>query len=161
MANKSNNVSDQLEEWFVLEGKVVLITGVSSGFGWDFSINLAKTGCKVIVAARRLDRLKTLCNLINKSSSPYTPLAIPLELDITSDPLVIEAAVQKAWTAFGQIDVLINNTGVSGSTRTFKLSNEEWSRVFKVNLEWLCSKYIGSHMQNASRGGSCYSSSSI
>ncbi|KAL8147216.1 hypothetical protein AgCh_004802 [Apium graveolens] len=115
MANKSNKVSDHLVTWSELEGKVVLITGASSGFGWDFSVNLAKAGCKIIAAARRLDRLETLCNLINKSSSSNTPLAVPLELDISADPLVIEAAVQKAWTVFGYIDVLINNAGIRGT----------------------------------------------
>ncbi|KAL1824820.1 hypothetical protein ACET3Z_011598 [Daucus carota] len=160
----ANNVCEQLESWSDLEGKVVLITGASSGFGWDFSINLTKAGCKVIAAARRVDRLETLCCLINKSSSSDAPLAVPLELDITSDPPVIEAAVQKAWTAFGHIDVLINNAGVSGSTMSsLKLSTEEWNRVFKVNLDgaWLCSKYIGLHMQSAGRGGSIINISSI
>ncbi|KAL8155197.1 hypothetical protein AgCh_000541 [Apium graveolens] len=82
-------------------------------FGWDFSINLDKAGCKVVIASRWVDRLKTLCDLINKSFSPDTPLAMPLELDITYDPPVIGAAVLKAWATLGQIDVLINNAGVS------------------------------------------------
>lgn len=118
MANNSNKVSQQLEAWSDLErgDHRVLITGASSGFGCrDFSINLAKTGSKVIAAARRVDHLKTFCNLINKSNSPGSPLAMPLELDITSDPPVTEAAVQKALAAFGHIDVLINNAGVSGN----------------------------------------------
>ncbi|XP_074364990.1 uncharacterized protein LOC141706055 [Apium graveolens] len=164
MANKSNKVSDHLVTWSELEGKVVLITGASSGFGWDFSVNLAKAGCKIIAAARRLDRLETLCNLINKSSSSNTPLAVPLELDISADPLVIEAAVQKAWTVFGYIDVLINNAGIRGTTsRTLKLSNEEWNKVLKINLEgtWLCSKYVGTRMRDAGRGGSIINISSI
>lgn len=116
MATNSNNVSDQLEPWSDLKGKVVFITGASSGLGWDFSINLARAGCKVIVAARRVDRLNSLCRLINnlQSSSSNAPLAVPVELDITADPPVIKAAVQKAWTAFGKIDVLINNAGVRG-----------------------------------------------
>lgn len=50
----------------------------------------------------------------NKSSSFNTPLALPLELDITADPSVI---VQIAWTAFGHIHLLINNAGVPGNTR--------------------------------------------
>lgn len=118
MANNSIKVSDQLELSSDLEGKVVLITGASSGLGWDFTINLADTGCKVIPAARRVDRLKSLCNLINGSSSSNTPVAVPLELelDLTADPPVIEAALRKAWTALGHIDVLINNAGFRGNT---------------------------------------------
>lgn len=114
MASNSNKLSEHVELWSDLEGKVVLVTGASSGFGWDFSINLAKAGCKVIAAARRLDRLKSLCQLINnfQSSSCDTPLAVPL--DIKADPSVIEAAVQEAWRVFGHIDVLINNAGIRG-----------------------------------------------
>lgn len=122
MVNNSKKVSDQLEPWSDLKGKVVLITGASSGIGWDFSINLARAGCKVIVAARRVDRLNSLCNLINnvhESSSSSAPLAVPIELDITEDPPVIEAAVQKAWMAFGQIDVLINNAGIRGINKSY------------------------------------------
>lgn len=118
MAKNSNKHSEHVMPWSNLEGKVVLVTGASSGFGWDFSINLAKAGCKVIAAARRLDRLKSLCQLINnfQSSSCDTPLAVPLELDIAADPSVIEAAVQEAWRVFGHIDVLINNAGIRGNS---------------------------------------------
>ncbi|KAK1391647.1 3-oxoacyl-[acyl-carrier-protein] reductase [Heracleum sosnowskyi] len=165
MANNSNNLSDHVMPWSNLQGKVVLVTGASSGFGWDFSINLAKAGCKVIAAARRLDRLRSLCQLINnfQSSSCNTPLAVPLELDITAHPAVIEAAVQEAWRVFGHIDVLINNAGITGSTTTtLKLNEEEWDRVFKINLTgaWLCSKNIGLRMRGAGRGGSIINISS-
>ncbi|KAL1815082.1 hypothetical protein ACET3Z_017656 [Daucus carota] len=167
MANKSDKVSQLLEPWSDLKGKVVFITGASSGFGWDFSINLARAGCKLIVAARRVDRLDALCHLINnnfESTTSNAPLAVPVELDITSDPPVIEAAVQNAWTAFGNIDVLINNAGVRGGTKTtLDLSNDEWNRVFKINTNgaWLCSKYIGSRMRDAGKGGSIINISSI
>ncbi|KAK1404184.1 3-oxoacyl-[acyl-carrier-protein] reductase [Heracleum sosnowskyi] len=164
MASNSIKVSDQLEPWSNFEGKVVLVTGASSGLGWDFSINLGKTGCKVIAAARRLDRLQSLCNLINDSSSSKTPVAVPLELDLTADPPVIEAALRKAWTAFGHIDALINNAGFRGSKSSIlKLSNEEWNRVYKTNVEgaWLCSKYVGSSMKDAGIKGSIISISSV
>ncbi|XP_074359214.1 uncharacterized protein LOC141698423 [Apium graveolens] len=165
MANNSNKVCHQLELWpSNLEGKVVLVTGASSGLGWDFTINLAKTGCKVIAAARRVDRLKSLCNLINRSSTSNNPVAVPLELDLTADPPVIEAALRKAWTALGHIDVLINNAGFRGSRSSmFKLSNEDWNLAFKTNVEgaWLCSKFVGSLMRDAGIEGSIINISSV
>lgn len=161
MASPSK-VSTQLEPWCDLEDKVVLITGASSGLGWDFCITLAKAGCKVIAAARRADRLKSLCDQINQSST--TPRAVALALDVTADAPAIEAAVEKAWAAFGHIDCLINNAGIRGSTSsTIELTKEEWGNVFKTNLDgaWLCSKYVGMRMRDAGKGGSIINISSI
>lgn len=105
----------QLEPFSDLQEKVVLITGASSGLGWDFCINLANAGCKVIAAARRTHRLTSLCDLINNNDhSSSTPRAVALALDVTADAEAIEAAVQKAWGVFGHIDCLINNAGIRG-----------------------------------------------
>ncbi|KAL8095227.1 uncharacterized protein LOC141693469 [Apium graveolens] len=155
-------VSNQLEPWLDLDDKVVLITGASSGLGWDFCINLAKANCKVIAAARRVDRLKSLCDLINQNST--SPRAVAIALDVTADPATIEAAVGKAWAIFGRIDCLINNAGIRGSTSsTIELTKEEWDNVFKTNLDgaWLCSKYIGIRMRDADIKGSIINISSI
>ncbi|KAL8090862.1 uncharacterized protein LOC141698518 [Apium graveolens] len=164
MTNFQSSVSDKLEPWCSLNGKVVLITGASSGSGREFSIILAKYGCKVIAAARRLDRLKSLCNIINAQSSSHTPRAVPLELDVMAEPEVVEAAIQKAWSAFGHIDVLINNAGLRGSASSaMKLTKEQWDQVLNVNLygAWICSKYVALHMQATNRGGSIINISSI
>ncbi|KAK1382134.1 3-oxoacyl-[acyl-carrier-protein] reductase, chloroplastic [Heracleum sosnowskyi] len=164
MTHLHSKVSDKLEAWSDLNGKVVLITGASSGSGRDFSIFLAKSGCKVIAAARRVDRLNSLCDMINSQSSLNTPRAVALELDVTAEPPAIEAAVQKAWSAFGHIDVLINNAGLRGSTSSaMKLTKEQWDHVLKVNLygAWICSKYVALQMQAAKQGGSIINISSI
>lgn len=113
-------VSNQLEPWLDLDDKVVLVTGASSGLGWDFCINLAKANCKVIAAARRVDRLKSLCDQINQNST--SPRAVAIALDVTADPASIEAAVVKAWGIFGRIDCLINNAGVRGMWLLFSYS---------------------------------------
>lgn len=117
----SKEVAKHLEPWSELIGKVVMVTGASSGIGKDISLDLAKAGCKIIAAARRMDRLKSFCDEINHlgsnsvESTPGEVRAVPIELDIISSGASIEAAVQKAWDAFGRIDVLINNAGVRGS----------------------------------------------
>lgn len=116
-------VDDHLEPWHTLHGKVVMVTGASSGLGRDFCLDLAKAGCKIVAAARRVDRLKSLCDQINhfKSSDADADadagnlLAVAVELDVCADGPNIDKSVQKAWDAFGRIDALINNAGVRGS----------------------------------------------
>ncbi|TMW97535.1 hypothetical protein EJD97_005350 [Solanum chilense] len=141
-----------------LRGKVVMVTGPSSGIGRELSIDLVKAGCRIIVSARRVDKLKSLCNHINGSgnSEDPAPNAIAVELDVTANGGNIEAAVQIAWDAFGHIDVLINNAGVRGSvSSSLKLPEEQWEHTFTTNLRgaWLVSKYVCRHMIDAKQGG--------
>ena len=107
-----------LEEWRELEGKVVMVTGASSGLGLGFCLDLAKAGCKIIAAARRVDRLQSLCHQINhlsSYSSSSSPRAVAVELDLTADGPTIEKSVQKAWDVFGHIHALVNNAGFRGT----------------------------------------------
>ncbi|GMP97860.1 hypothetical protein CsSME_00045959 [Camellia sinensis var. sinensis] len=112
-------MASQLEPWRHLGDKVVMVTGASSGIGLDFCLDLAKAGCKIIAAARRIDRLESLCDEINRLSSDSAGSssirAVAVELDVSADGPAIESAVQKAWDAFGTIDALINNAGVRAS----------------------------------------------
>lgn len=108
-----------LEPWHDLTGKVVFVTGASSGIGKEFCLDLAKAGCKIIASARRIDLLKSLCDEINGMKVSETEKvsfrAFPVQLDVSADEATIEDAVEKAWGAFGRIDALINNAGISGN----------------------------------------------
>ncbi|MFS7977821.1 putative glucose 1-dehydrogenase (NAD(P)(+)) [Helianthus anomalus] len=118
----TSQVETILEPWHDLTGKVVFVTGASSGIGKEFCLDLARAGCKIIASARRVDLLKSLCDEINgmKSSSAVPESdkvgfrAFAVQLDVSADEKTIEAAVEKAWGAFGHIDALINNAGLSG-----------------------------------------------
>ena len=94
--------------------KVVMVTGASSGLGRECCLDLAKAGCKIVAAARRIERLRSLCDEINGSGSDVRAVAI--ELDVSAKSSAIEASVGKAWDAFGRIDALINNAGVRGTS---------------------------------------------
>ncbi|KFK40341.1 hypothetical protein AALP_AA3G361500 [Arabis alpina] len=156
-------VVKQLEPWCELKDKVVLLTGASSGIGRDICLDLGKSGCKIIAAARRVDRLNSLCSEINSFGSTGIQAA-PLELDVTSDAATIQNAVKEAWEIFGKIDVLINNAGIRGTVKSsLDLSKEEWDKVFRTNLTgpWLVSKYVGVLMCDAKRGGSVINISSV
>lgn len=120
---RSNPSAEPMEPWRNLYGKVVLVTGSSSGLGSDFCLDLARAGCRIVAAARRVDRLKSLCDEINRMTPPQpesdddagSRRAVAVELDVAADGPVIDKSVQKAWDAFGHIDVLINNAGVRGN----------------------------------------------
>ncbi|KAB2079994.1 hypothetical protein E1A91_A05G041600v1 [Gossypium mustelinum] len=160
----------QLEPWTDLSGKVVMVTGASSGLGRDFCLDLSKAGCRIVAAARRVDRLKSLCDEINHLSFPFSgtqpsgPRAFAVELDICADGSTIQSSVKAAWDAFGRIDALINNAGVRGNVKDpLELTEEEWDQNIRTNLtgSWLVSKYVCMLMRDAKQGGSVINISSI
>jgi short-subunit dehydrogenase len=89
-----------------LKGKVVLITGASSGFGEDAARLFAREGCKVVLAARRVDRLQTLNGKIEADGGE----SIVIPVDVT-DRAEIGLMVQSALDLYGHIDILFNNAG--------------------------------------------------
>ncbi|KAA0025890.1 dehydrogenase/reductase SDR family protein 7-like [Cucumis melo var. makuwa] len=117
----------KLEPWNDLKGKVVMVTGASAGLGREFCLDLARAGCKIIAAARRTNRLQSLCDEINQldfsilSSALTSPMgavesrrAVAVELDVCANGKSIEESVTKAWDYFGFIDTLVNNAGIRG-----------------------------------------------
>ena len=119
------------EPWRKLEGKVVMVTGASSGIGREICLDLASAGCTVVAAARRLDRLESLCEEINRMmmtmpGESQPPKAASVELDLSADGSTIDRSVQKAWDCFGRIDALVNNAGVRGILLS-PLPENNWS----------------------------------
>ncbi|KAJ9557904.1 hypothetical protein OSB04_012518, partial [Centaurea solstitialis] len=169
----TSQVEKVLEPWHDLTGKVVFVTGASSGIGKEFCLDLAKAGCKIIACARRMDLLKSLCDEINgmvistgyeSKSEPMQVRAFAVQLDVSADEITIKMAVQKAWEAFGHIDALINNAGITGQPRSsLDFKEEDWNYIFRTNLtgSWLVAKHVGIHMRNAKHGGSVINISSI
>lgn len=113
-----------------LKNKVILITGASSGFGEEAARLFAVEGCKVVLAARRLDRLQSLAVEIQNAGGEA--FAIPVDLNV---PAEIEVMVQTAHDLYGRIDILFNNAGY-GSVDWFEKLDPERNieTIIKVNL---------------------------
>src|SRR2546427_306827 len=111
-----------------LSGRVALITGASSGLGTQFAHTLAKAGAAVVLAGRRVERLKTLRSEIEA----YGGDAHAVGLDVT-DVASIKSAVAHAETEVGAIDILINNSGVSTTERLIDVSEDSYDFIFNTN----------------------------
>ncbi|HET6787041.1 MAG TPA: SDR family oxidoreductase [Aquabacterium sp.] len=111
-----------------LSGRVAFITGASSGLGMQFARTLSKAGAAVVLAGRRVERLKTLRSEIEAGGGD----AHVVGLDVT-DVDSIRSAVAHAETEVGPIDILINNSGVSTTERLVDVTEESYDFVFDTN----------------------------
>ena len=112
-----------------LTGQVALVTGASSGLGLRFARVLARSGAKVALAARRVDRLEALAAEIRGEGGE----AVAVPMDATdADQLV--AAVQTAEHALGLVTILINNAGIPDAQRAHKMPLELIDRVIDINI---------------------------
>jgi 3-oxoacyl-[acyl-carrier protein] reductase len=111
------------------EGKVALVTGASRGIGEAIARRLAAEGAMVVAGARTADALAQVVSAIEAAGGRAS--ALPLDL---ADPASIEAGVKSALAAHGQIDVLVNNAGVTQDNLILRMSKDSWDRVLATNL---------------------------
>jgi NAD(P)-dependent dehydrogenase (short-subunit alcohol dehydrogenase family) len=110
------------------DGKVALVTGASSGLGARFAKVLAEAGAQVVLASRRVERLKELRAEIESGGGA----AHVVTLDVT-DYASIKAAIAHAETEAGPIDILVNNSGVSTTQRLVDVTPEDYAFVMDTN----------------------------
>lgn len=110
-----------------LEGKVAIITGASSGIGEAIAHELSTAGCRLVVTARRADRLNALCARL---PGPSVPLGAEID-----DPATANALLELARQTYGRADILINNAGmlVSGTLDTIDIDG--LMQMTRVNYE--------------------------
>jgi len=132
-----------------LEGRVALVTGASSGLGAQFARTLAKAGACVVLAGRRIERLKDLRAEIEGSGGD----AHVVELDVT-DLASIKAAVAHAETEVGTLDILINNSGVSTTQRLTDVTENDYDYVMDTNTRgaFFVAQEVGKRMLARARG---------
>ncbi len=113
-----------------IKGKVVVITGASSGIGEATAITLAAQGAKVVLGARRKDRLEDLVSRIKAADGN----AVCLATDIKQREDLVKL-VDLACETYGQLDVMINNAGISHLSRIDDLQIDDWEEMIDVNLK--------------------------
>ena len=113
-----------------IENKVVVITGASSGLGEATAYHLASMGAKIILGARREDKLKTIVEKIKSSGAE----ADYLVTDVSKEDSV-KALVQKAVDTYGRLDVMINNAGLMALAPVSALKVDEWDRMIDINIK--------------------------
>ena len=114
---------------FRLDGKVVVVTGATSGLGVAFAQACAQAGADVVVTGRRTDRLAETVELI--ATAGRQGLAVAADVAVEADcQRVVESAVER----FGRIDVLVNNAGIEEHVPAEDLSIAEFQRVIDVNV---------------------------
>lgn len=117
-----------------MKDKIVLITGASSGIGKACAEQFASLGARVILAARRIDRLEQLAQTLKKQ---YNTDALPLLLDI-QDHRAVKTAIGSLRSEWSNIDILINNAGLALSTDPIQQGDpDNWDIVINTNLHGL------------------------
>ena len=132
-----------------INGKVVIITGASSGIGEATAKKLAGDGAKVVLAARREDRLEELKKEITNSGGE----AIIQKTDVTSREQM-QALADKTIEEYGHIDVIINNAGLMPLSFLNKLKIDEWDKMVDVNIKGVLYGIAGvlPHMEERKSG---------
>ncbi len=111
-----------------LSGRVALVTGASSGLGAQFAKVLSAAGAGVVLAARRIERLKTLRAELEAADGD----AHVVGMDVT-DVASIRAAVAHAETEMGPIDILVNNSGIGSTQKLTDVKPEDYDDVMNTN----------------------------
>jgi NADP-dependent 3-hydroxy acid dehydrogenase YdfG len=111
-----------------IKDKVVVITGASSGLGEAAARRLAGDGAKLVLGARRMDRLQALAEALSLRSEAI------VQTDVTERDQV-KRLVDRAMQSHGRIDAIINNAGLMPSSRLERLQIDDWDRMIDVNLK--------------------------
>ncbi|MDZ8262244.1 SDR family oxidoreductase [Nostoc sp. ChiQUE01b] len=113
-----------------IQNKVIIITGASSGLGEATAKRLAASGAKLMLAARREDRLKDLVAAIAKSGGTAT-----YQVTDVAHRAQVEALAKETLSTYSRIDVLINNAGLMPLSPLDQVKVEEWDRMIDINIK--------------------------
>lgn len=141
-----------------LTGKIALITGASSGIGEHLARTLSEQGCKVAIAARRMDRLEAIQNSLEQKG--FDAIAVSMNV---ADRASVQAALNTIEARFGVVEILVNNAGLAGVHGFLNAPSDETAQVFAVNQTavWDVAQEVCQRLVKAERPGSIINISSI
>jgi NAD(P)-dependent dehydrogenase (short-subunit alcohol dehydrogenase family) len=128
---------------FDLSGKVAIVTGGGKGIGRAIALGLAEAGAAVTIAARNKQEIEAVAEEIRRMGGK----ALAVETDITVNEQ-LEGMVQATLSAFGRIDILVNNAARSFLRGLLDLREDGWDKVFDTNVKaaWLLSRLVAKQM---------------
>ncbi len=140
-----------------LAGKVVIVTGSSSGIGKAIALRFGKEGAKVVLAARRLQ----LCEEIVRRIKQNDGEACAIQTDIT-DEQQVSALIQQTVSQYGRLDILINNAGIFGGGSIASTDIRAFDEIMTTNLRgtFLCCR-VGFQQMKQQKGGLIINMSSV
>ncbi len=118
-----------MRESMDLSGRVAVVIGASSGLGRSLSIGLGRAGADVVPTARRIEEVNGVCEEIRRLGRRTVAMAT----DVTRRD-TLESLRERVETELGPVDILVNAAGITKRTPTIDVSDEEWNRIFEVNL---------------------------
>ncbi|WP_440990129.1 beta-ketoacyl-ACP reductase [Haloarchaeobius baliensis] len=133
-----------------MDGRTCVITGAGRGIGRGIAEHLGREGANVVVNYRSSsESAEACCEVIRREGGD----AIASQADVT-DMVEVEAMREEAHDAFGSVDVLVNNAGITKDTRFVKMSREDWDKVMDVNLGGMfnCTKTFYDDIWEADEG---------
>lgn len=138
-----------VHNFFDLSGKVAVITGTSRGLGQYMGRALARAGADLIITSRKIDSLEGF----RKEIEALGRKAAPVALDVR-DHQSIQEFGEKAWEAYGKVDVLVNNAGCNVRKPAVEVTWDDWNLILDTNLRgtFFVSQAIGKRMIERKQG---------
>lgn len=147
-----------VQQRFDLTGKTALVTGASSGLGAHFAHTLACAGARVVVTARRTERLDALVTTLQQAG--HQALAVPMDV---TDADSVNRAFEQVEQQWGVVDVLVNNAGIGDPVMFLNMTEGNWRSMIDTNLDgaWRVAHRASVAMAKAGQGGSIVNIASI
>src|SRR5690554_2776475 len=147
-----------MQDLFSLSGRTALITGASSGLGRHFATTLSRAGARVVIAARRPEKLEEA--LAELSGQGATAMAVTLDVTCANS---VKACLDRVEAEWGTVDLVINNAGVTSTHPLLEHSEREWDAALDTNLKgaWLVGQESARRLRDADKPGSIVNIASI
>lgn len=141
-----------------LKDKVAIVTGGGRGIGETTALTFAREGAKVVVADVNQESIEAVVKKITEQQGQ----AVGIVVDVTSSESV-EAMVQKAVAAYGRVDCIVSNAGITSDAQVLKMSEEQFDKVIAVNLKGVynCGQAAAKVMAAQPEGGVILNASSV